>query len=63
MIGSASGCATPAHIRLEPGGKGGWVAEEEIISCAQDSERMSLVNNFVWFVGVEVWVGSGEKKK
>lgn len=32
MTGSASGGAKTAHIRLESGGKGRWVAEEEIIN-------------------------------
>lgn len=42
MTGSTSGGAKTAHLRLESGGKGGWVAKEEIVNYVLYDERMSM---------------------
>ena len=62
MTGSTSGGTKTAHVRLESGGKGRWVAEEEIISGAPYDERMVIEEIFFSGVrGAKAELGVGEQ--
>lgn len=60
MTGSTSGGTKTAHLRLESGGKGGWVAKEEIVNDALYDERMSKGFFFSEFWGAKFRVSGGQ---
>lgn len=64
MTGSASGGAKTAHIRLESGGKGGRVTEEEIINATPYDENATIreiLLSGLWGIKVRAG-GEGERR-